>query len=78
MDEHGDTLKKMGSRLTKLEEAKLKMAAHVKIHNFEEMEEWDERDKVDYERNKQFKKLTTETITIREKMEKMQLAFRKA
>ena len=68
----------MGSRLTKLEEAKLKKAAHVKIHNFEEMEDWDERDKVDYEKNKQFKKLTTETITIREKMEKMQLAFRKA
>ena len=50
MDEHGDTLKKMGSRLTKLEEAKLKKAAHVKIHNFEEMEDWDERDKVDYEK----------------------------
>ena len=78
LDEHGDTLKKMGSRLTKLEEAKLKKAAHVKIHNFEEMEDWDERDKVDYEKNKQFKKLTTETITIREKMEKMQLSFRKA
>ena len=40
----------MGSRLTKLEEAKLKKAAHVKIHNFEEMEDWDERDKVDYEK----------------------------
>ena len=78
MDEHGDTLKKMGSRLTKLEEAKLKKSAHVKIHNFEEVEDWDERDKVDYERNKKFKKLMTETITIREKMEKMQLSFRKA
>ena len=78
MDEHGDTLKKMGSCLTKLEEAKLKKAAHVKIHKFEEVEDWDERDKVDYERNKKFKKLTTETITIREKMEKMQLSFRKA
>ena len=42
------------------------------------MEEWDEKDKVDYERNKQFEKLTVETIAMKEKMEKMQLTFCKA
>ena len=42
------------------------------------MEEWDEKDKVDYERNKQFEKLTVETIAMKEKMEKMQLTFHKA
>ena len=36
------------------------------------------RDKVEYERNKQFEKLTAETMAMREKMEKMQLAFHKA
>ena len=40
-------------------------------------EGWDEKDKADYERNKQFEKLTTETSAMRE-MEKMQLAFHKA
>ena len=44
----------------------------------EEVEEWDEKDKVDYEINKQFKKLTVETVAMKEKMEKMQLTFRKA
>ena len=33
---------------------------------------------MEYERNKQFKKLTIETMAMREKMEKMQLAFCKA
>ena len=42
------------------------------------VEGWDERDKADYERNKRFEKLNTETVEMREKMEKMQLAFRKA
>ena len=67
----------MGSRLTKLEEAKLKKAAPVEIPNVEEEEGWDERYMADYERNKQFEKLTAKTIAIREKMEKMQLAFHK-
>ena len=31
--------------------------------------------KADYERNKQFEKLTTDTMAMKEKMEKMQLAF---
>ena len=78
LDEHGDTLKKMGGHLSKLEEARLKKAAHVEIPEDEEVKDWDERDKVDYERNKQFEKLTTETVATKEKMEKMQLAFRKA
>jgi len=77
LGKHGDTLKKMGSRLTKLEEAKLKKAAPVEIPNVEEEEGWDERYMADYERNKQFEKLTVKTIAIREKMEKMQLAFHK-
>ena len=38
MEEHSDVLKKMGSRLTKLEEAKLKKAAHVEIPDDEEVE----------------------------------------
>ena len=65
----------MGGHLTKLEESKLKKSIHVDIHD--EDEDWDERDKVEYERNKQFKKLTVETMAMKKKMEKMQLAFRR-
>ena len=42
------------------------------------MEDWNEKDKADYERNKQIEKLTTKTSAMTEKMEKMQLAFHKA
>ena len=74
LDEHGEALKKMGVLLTRLEESKIKKPPRVEIHDDgEEDEDWDEKDKVEYERNKQFEKLTTETM--REKMEKMQLAF---
>ena len=38
MEKHNDVLKKMGSRLTKLEEAKLKKIAHVEIPDDEEVE----------------------------------------
>ena len=79
LDEHGEALKKMGGCLTRLEESKLKKPPHVEIHDDEEKEEeWDEKDKVEYERNKQFEKLTTETMAMREKMEKIQVAFCKA
>ncbi|KAL0010873.1 hypothetical protein SO802_005981 [Lithocarpus litseifolius] len=79
LDENGEALKKMGGRLIRLEESKLKKSTHVEIHDDEEeVEEWDKKDKVEYERNKQFEKITVETIAMREKMEKMQLAFRKA
>ena len=79
LDEHGEALKKLGGCLTRLEESKLKKLLHVEINDDEEkVEEWDENDKTEYERNKQFEKLTIETMAIREKMEKMQLAFRKA
>ena len=78
MEEQIDVLKKMGNRLTKLEEAKLKKGAHVEIIDDEEGEGRDEKDKANYERNKQIEKLTTETSAMREKMEKMQLAFHKA
>ena len=40
----------MGGRLSKLKESKLKNPVHVEIHDEEEKEEWDEKDKVDYER----------------------------
>ena len=75
MEEQTNILKKMGSYLTKLEEAKIKKTIHVDIHDKDEGEEWDERDNVEYERKKQFKKLTVETIAMKEKME---LAFCKA
>ena len=69
----------MGGRLTRLEESRLKKSTHVEIHDDEEEDkEWDENDKLEYERNKQFEKLIMETIAMREKMEKMQLAFHKA
>ncbi|KAK9996701.1 hypothetical protein SO802_021387 [Lithocarpus litseifolius] len=67
----------MGSHLTKLEEAKLEKTTRVEIPDDEEVEDWEERNKADYERNKQFEKLRVETIAMRKKMEKMQLAFRK-
>ena len=79
MEEQSDILKKMGSRLTKLDEAKLKKKTpRVEVLDDEEVEDWDEMDKVDYERNKQFEKFMVETIAMRKKMEKMQLAFHKA
>ena len=79
LEEHGETFKKMGGHLTKLEESKLKKPTYVEIHDDEvEDEEWDENDKMEYERNKKFEKLTVETMAMREKMEKMQFTFRKA
>ena len=79
LDEHGEALKKMGGHLTRLEEYRLKKSTHVEIHDDEEEdEEWDENEKMEYERNKKFEKLTVETMAMREKMEKMQLAFCKA
>ena len=66
----------MGGCLSELEESKLKKLIHV-IHDEDEGEEWDERDKAEYERNKQFEKLIADTMAMKEKMEKMQLAFHK-
>ena len=63
---------------TKLEEAKLEKTPRVEVLDDEEGEDWDERDKADYEKNKQFEKFMVETIAMRKKMEKMQLAFHKA
>ena len=66
LDEHGEAL------LTRLKEVKLKKSSHVEINDDEEkVEEWDKKDKAEYERNKQFEKLTTETIAMREKIETM-------
>ena len=50
----------------------------VEVFDEEEGEDWDERDKADFERNKTFEKLMAETTAIREKMEKIQLAFHEA
>ena len=79
LDEYRKALKRMGGHLTRLEESKLKKPPHVEIHDDEEEEdeEWNEKDKVEYERNKQFEKLTVETMAMREKIEKMQLVFYK-
>ena len=55
LDEHGEALKKMGGCLTRLEESRLKKSSHVEINDDEEeVEEWDENDKDEYERYKQF------------------------
>ena len=79
LDEHGEALKKLGGHLTRLEESKLKKSSYVEIHDDEEeVEEWDEKDRAKYERNKKFEKLTVETIAVKEEMEKMQLTFCKA
>ena len=79
LDEHGEALKRMGGHLIRLKEFELKKPPHVEIHDDkEEEEEWDEKEKVKYERNKQFEKLIIETMAMREKIENMQLAFRKA
>ena len=77
IEEQSDVLKKMGGRLTKLEEAKLKKPIHVEIHDEEEGEDCDERNKADYERNEQFEKFTVNTMVMKKKMDKMQLAFHK-
>ena len=68
-------LSKRWECLTKLEVGKLKKPIHVEIHDEEKGKDLDERDKAKYERNKQFKKLTLDTMAIKEKME---LAFCKA
>ena len=47
----------------------------MEINDEEEKEECDEKDKVDYERKKKIEKLTEDTVAMKEKMEKMQLAF---
>ena len=73
--EQSDILKKMGGCLPKLEESKIKKSTHVDIHDGDEGEDWD---KAEYERNKQFEKLTMDIVAMKEKMDKMQLAFHKA
>ena len=39
--------------LSKIEEGKLMKLVHIEVHDEDEGEEWDERDKANYERNKQ-------------------------
>ena len=71
IEEQGQALKKMGGHFSKLEEIKLKKLVHIEIHEEEERKEQDERDKINYERKKQFKKLTVDNMAMKEKMEKM-------
>ena len=75
IEDKGEALKKIGSCLSKLEEGKIKKPVHIEIIEEEEKEEWDERDKADHERNKQFEKLIMDTVAMKENMEKMRLAF---
>ena len=42
------------------------------------MEDWDKTDKDKYEKKKKYEKLTVDTLAKKEKMEKKQLAFRRA
>ena len=84
-------MKHSHKRYTRLKKIKLKLLrkweaaypsqkkpVHVQIHDEEEKEEYDEKDKADYERNKQFEKLIADTVAMKEKMKKMQLVFRQA
>ena len=41
------------------------------------MEDWDEKDKAKYEKNKKFEKLIMDTLAMKEKMEKMQKIYPK-
>ena len=75
IEEQSDALKKIGGHLSKLEESKLKKTIRVEIHYEDEREDWDEKDKAKYERNKQFEKLAADNVAMKEKMDKMQLAF---
>ena len=56
IEEHSNVLKKIGGRLSKVEESKVMKPIHVVIHDEDEREDWDERDKAKYERNMQFEK----------------------
>ncbi|KAK9998030.1 hypothetical protein SO802_017633 [Lithocarpus litseifolius] len=67
LEEQNNVLKEMGRHLTRLEDARLKKTAHVEIHDDEEGEGWDKRDKANYERNKKFEKLTADTVAMKEK-----------
>ena len=68
----------MGARPTKLEEGKLKKPVVMEEEEEEKRENWNENDKADYEMNKKFEKLIVEIVAMKEKMENMQLDFRKA
>ena len=39
------------------------------------MEDWDEKDKAKYEKNKKFEKLIMDTLAMKKKMEKMQKIY---
>ena len=75
MDDQNKMLKRMGTHLTRLEESRFKRPIGEKED--EEMEDWDEKDKAKYEKNKKFEKLIMDTLAIKEKMEKMQKIYPK-
>ena len=79
IEDQSKALKKMGSRLSKLEGSMIKKLVHIEINEEnEDKEEWDNKDKADYERNKWFEKLIVDIVAMKEKLKKMQLAFCKA
>ena len=66
IEDQGEALKKIGSHLSKLEECEIKKPMHIEINEEEEKEDWDERDKSNYERNEQFEKLTVDTVAMKD------------
>ena len=66
VEDQDKAFKKMGSHLSKLEESEIKKHVHIEISEEKEKEDWDERDKSDYERNEQFEKLTTDTMAMKD------------
>lgn len=75
MDVENEMHERMGAGLTWLEESRFKRP--IGEEEEEEIEDWHEKIKNKYEKEK-FKKLTADTLALKEKMEKMHLAFCKA
>ncbi|KAL0015444.1 hypothetical protein SO802_002513 [Lithocarpus litseifolius] len=76
MNDKNKMLKGMGAGLTRIEESRFK--SPMREEEEEEMEDWDEKHKAEYEKNKKFEKLIVDILSMKEKKEKMQLAFQKA
>ena len=62
MDDQNKMVEKMGAYLTQLEESRFNR--HIGEEEKEEIEGWDENDRNEYETNKKFEKLTTDTLAM--------------
>ena len=62
MDDQNKMLEKMGAHLTQLEESRFNR--HIGEEEKEEIEGWDEKNRIEYETNKKFEKLTTNTLAM--------------